>query len=1077
MIKTIAHLADIHIRKLRRFVEYREVFGRLYKQLKKINPDLIYIGGDIVHGKLDTSPEETRLVADFFLDLSNISELIIIPGNHDCNLNNKSREDTLSPIIDLVKKINPNIHYWKQSGRYTIENIDFGVMSIFDRDKDGNQISHNLPNPGDLDNEHRIALFHGGVGTFIVDTGLPMTDKHVSTKTFEGYDIVMLGDIHKRQFSNDGKTIGYPGSLIQQNFAEDPEKGFLLWDVENKTSTFHKVKNDYGFKVIEVKNGVIQTSRTNKKEFNKTFIPKKGNIKIKYWDTSLEDIKNIQIELRKRYPKLKEIKIEKQDTFFINAENRTGKIDIGDVRDVNYQNSLIEEFLRQHVENIDKKTIKRIQTINEQTNNTPEIYNGDATRNVDWKLKSFEFDNLFSYGTDNKVDFEQLSGVVGVVAPNHSGKSALLDSIAYTIYDTCSRAWKAIEILNKKRKKFKAKLNLEINGESYWIERTGVLRSRTNRKTGVVTHSCPVDVKFYMEEGDEIVDLTGAARKNTQYGSGTNEEIRRILGTFDDFILTSLSLQTNGVNFIDKKQAERKQILSQFMDIEIFDQLFDLAKSDSNDERTLLKALEKNDHYSELVYIEQQILDNDKQEKVLKQYIQKKNDLLKQHYDTKLTITKQLYKINETDDIMDLQQQLRDFNIEYKNLTKQLSEDKEYKETLRPLYLDYHNKLSTIDENRMQEDYQQFNLLSSEQIDIENKLNVLHSEINSITTHLDDLDKYQYDPNCKFCITNGETQIKDKVQLSDELKDMNKRYTVLTETRNDLIANLEQIEYVEELKERYDRLQSDLNQIQHDAVKIAGKISTNENQIKLIENDINTVTAGIKQYYDNEERIKNNNLIKQQLVSLDKQISDLEIELKQHDVDYKKILSNLSVLRSRKDQSEDSIQKLVDIEQKILDYDLYLMTLSRDGIQYELISRTIPIIEKEVNEVLDNMMVGFTLKLEMEGKNINTYICYGEDQWNLELSSGMERFVSSLAIRLGLINVSTLPRPNFLVIDEGFGSLDSDNIANMGRAFTYLKTQFDFVMIITHLDVVKDYMDTLLPISVTPDGYSEIIYS
>ena len=154
-----------------------------------------------------------------------------------------------------------------------------------------------------------------------------------------------------------------------------------------------------------------------------------------------------------------------------------------------------------------------------------------------------------------------------------------------------------------------------------------------------------------------------------------------------------------------------------------------------------------------------------------------------------------------------------------------------------------------------------------------------------------------------------------------------------------------------------------MNQIQHDAVKIAGKISTNENQIKLIENDINTVTTGIKQYYDNEERIKNNNLIKQQLVSLDKQISDLEIELKQQDVDYKKILSNLSVLRSRKDQSEDNIQKLVDIEQKILDYDLYLMTLSRDGIQYELISRTIPIIEKEVNEVLDHMMVGFTLKL------------------------------------------------------------------------------------------------------------------
>ena len=51
MIKTIAHLADIHIRKLHRFVEYRDVFNRLYKKLRKLKPDLIYIGGDIVHGK------------------------------------------------------------------------------------------------------------------------------------------------------------------------------------------------------------------------------------------------------------------------------------------------------------------------------------------------------------------------------------------------------------------------------------------------------------------------------------------------------------------------------------------------------------------------------------------------------------------------------------------------------------------------------------------------------------------------------------------------------------------------------------------------------------------------------------------------------------------------------------------------------------------------------------------------------------------------------------------------------------------------------------------------------------------
>ena len=65
MVKTIAHLADIHIRKLHRFVEYRKVFKQLYKQLKVVKPDLIYIGGDVVHGKLATILTSSGEVSNF----------------------------------------------------------------------------------------------------------------------------------------------------------------------------------------------------------------------------------------------------------------------------------------------------------------------------------------------------------------------------------------------------------------------------------------------------------------------------------------------------------------------------------------------------------------------------------------------------------------------------------------------------------------------------------------------------------------------------------------------------------------------------------------------------------------------------------------------------------------------------------------------------------------------------------------------------------------------------------------------------------------------------------------------------
>ena len=130
----------------------------------------------------------------------------------------------------------------------------------------------------------------------------------------------------------------------------------------------------------------------------------------------------------------------------------------------------------------------------------------------------------------------------------------------------------------------------------------------------------------------------------------------------------------------------------------------------------------------------------------------------------------------------------------------------------------------------------------------------------------------------------------------------------------------------------------------------------------------------------------------------------------------------------------------------------------------------------EINNIL-NQIVDFTIVLHTDGKNINGYIVYDDDNyWPLELTSGMEKFISSLAIRTSLINVSNLPRPNFLAIDEGFGVLDSDNLNSMFMLFDYLKSQFGFLMCISHIDAMRDIVDKLIEIKKV-NGYSEIDFS
>ena len=76
----------------------------------------------------------------------------------------------------------------------------------------------------------------------------------------------------------------------------------------------------------------------------------------------------------------------------------------------------------------------------------------------------------------------------------------------------------------------------------------------------------------------------------------------------------------------------------------------------------------------------------------------------------------------------------------------------------------------------------------------------------------------------------------------------------------------------------------------------------------------------------------------------------------------------------------------------------------------------------------------------------------------------MERFLSSIAIRIALIKITNLPKPDFLAIDEGLGVLDSTNLNSMHTLFTNMKDIFRFSLVISHIDVVRDMVDVILSV-------------
>ena len=123
-------------------------------------------------------------------------------------------------------------------------------------------------------------------------------------------------------------------------------------------------------------------------------------------------------------------------------------------------------------------------------------------------------------------------------------------------------------------------------------------------------------------------------------------------------------------------------------------------------------------------------------------------------------------------------------------------------------------------------------------------------------------------------------------------------------------------------------------------------------------------------------------------------------------------------------------------------------------------------INEEISKILQGV-VGFTVELETKpGSNdMQVYINYGDSRRIIECASGMEKMMSSLAIRVALINISSLPKTDLLVIDEGFGALDDTNIEACSRLLDSLKKWFKNIMIISHVDAVKDAVDNVLEIT------------
>ena len=802
--KKIYHISDIHIRNTEEHkVGYLHVFENLYNYLSQVKSDdaLIVLTGDILHNKEKLTATSEMLCVDFFKNLSKLMTTIVIPGNHDYNEKNDSIVDSLSSLI--YKRNFKNLHYLKLSGVYKFNNISFGVSSLLDgKFTKSSEI---------IDDSLKIGLYHGPISNSMNSKGFEFANTSITQ--FDGYDLVLLGDIHFHQYLNDIKTVAYASSLISQNFSEtDLYHGVLVWNLEDKTSKYKIIDNDYRYEEILLDNmKIYQHNKIVKMEDIK--LPKYGKLRINTTDNDNIFYNKVISDIKKKYT---EITIVHNKLMLSKITN-------------NLDNKKTDTTDELSIKTIIANELKTIDpTIKDNIKNILDNELKDAIQNqddkFDFKLLSLEFSNMFSYGENNSINFQKLTHdeITGLFAGNSMGKSSLIDIILFALFDDYSRNYQdkhkllSGTIINSATKYFSCTIKFFSCNMIYTIYKKGQrLLAKTDHTHDTFKF---LEYDFYKTINDKKISLNGQDRFETL------KNIINIIGTYDDFCLTSLCLQNNfrnNIDFLTMSSIDRKQFLSNRIKFDIF-KTVEMKYKDLLKETTFkLKELEKSDDiilydYNSESIIKQITDDNiviEENINSLQSKIDKNNNMLTKEIKNILPIIDKYKKCS----IDELESELQLSSKLMKILPKQNYGDESY---VHNLYQDNMNLTKNLKPVNIKENYNQINdrkkeiniILSNYKLDIMTNLRRVEqlkndlAQINPKLRHLSKNNK----PISNYIIDNIKAIIDSIIIKDNNYSELKLELTCkLIELENDqklLLNNMEYFEATDDIIQEYNNI-------------------------------------------------------------------------------------------------------------------------------------------------------------------------------------------------------------------------------------------------------------------------------
>jgi exonuclease SbcC len=382
----------------------------------------------------------------------------------------------------------------------------------------------------------------------------------------------------------------------------------------------------------------------------------------------------------------------------------------------------------------------------------------------------------------------------------------------------------------------------------------------------------------------------------------------------------------------------------------------------------------------------------------------------------------------------------------------------------------YEEILGGYDIARLLDLKSQHNKILEEKRQISNQVSQIKTKIKSQEKKLKLLDgipcgdKFK---SCKFiCDAN---KAKDDLPLTrEELKNLKADMVQAS-----LQANFLNLDNIDLQIDKYNQYVEIKQTTERSLEKNKMMLGQNKSKVELLKNQVNSLKEKQNQYEDNREAIENKETLFKEKIALEKKKEKTKKQLdncKKLEQEY--LIEEATAKQAIRSLHEEK-NEFKEIQEEWVAYDAFINCMHPNGISYEIIQQKLPVINGEIAKILANI-VDFEVFFENDAKKLEIYIKhpnYGKRP--LSMGSGAEKTIASMAIRLAMIAITNLPKSELFILDEPATALDQEHMEGFVRLLGMIKNQFKTVLLISHLDHLKDVVDMTIDIDKI-DGYAKV---